>query len=243
MTMKYLILGFALAAASVPAIAQSTTPDVAAVKLDPAKLEVSRKIAARLIPPGTLKRVMGTTMDSVMGSMFDSVMDMPAKDIAKMTGVAEDKISEMNEGTLRDVMAILDPNFKERTNSGMKAMMSEMASLMSTMEPDMRDGMAEAYANQFSAAELADLQTFFNTPTGIAYAAKSLTLQTDPAFMTRMKTLVPKIMEAMPAIVKKAETATAALPKARTVAELNDDEKKRLATLLGVKVSELSAVR
>jgi hypothetical protein len=81
---------------------------------------------------------------------------------------------------------------------------------------------------------------FFNTPSGIAFAAKSMTIQTDPAFMTRMKTLVPKIMEAMPAMVKKAESATAALPKARTVDQLSDDEKKKLAGLLGVKVSELS---
>ncbi len=240
--MKHLVLGFALAAAAVPAIAQTDSSTVIApeVVLDPAKLAVSRKIADRLIPPGTLKRVMGTTMDSVMGNMLDSVMDMPVKDLARMTGMEEDKLSELNQGSLKEVMAILDPSFKERTRSGMNAMMSEMGNLMATMEPDMRDGMAEAYANQFSTKELADLDLFFDTPTGIAFAAKSMTLQTDPAFMKRMKTLVPKIMEAMPAMVKKAESATAALPKARTVDQLSDDEKKKLAGLLGVKVSELN---
>ena len=240
--MKHLVLGFALAVTAVPAIAQtdSATVIAAEVVLDPAKLAVSRKIADRLIPPGTLKRVMGTTMDSVMGNMLDSVMDMPVKDLARMTGMEEDKLSELNQGSLKEVMAILDPSFKERTRSGMNAMMSEMGNLMATMEPDMRDGMAEAYANQFSTQELADLDLFFNTPTGIAFAAKSMTLQTDPAFMKRMKALVPKIMEAMPVMVKKAESATAALPKARTVDQLSDDEKKKLAGLLGVKVSELN---
>ncbi len=242
--MKTLMLAVALSTVALPALAQTdaATVPAAEVVLDPAKLAVSRKIAARLIPSGTLKRVMGTTMDSVMGSMFDSAMNMPVKDIARMTGMDEDKLSVMNEGTLRDVMAILDPSFKERARSGMTAMMSEMGTLMATMEPDMRDGMAEAYANQFSTGELADLDLFFSTPTGIAYAAKSLTLQTDPAFMKRMKTLVPKIMEAMPAIVKKAETATASLPKARTIAELSADERSQLAGLLGVKVSELGKI-
>jgi hypothetical protein len=240
--MKHLVIGFALAATTVPVVAQNNAATVVAteVVLDPAKLAVSRKIADRLIPAGTLKRVMGTTMDSVMGNMLDSVMDMPVKDLARMTGMEEDKLSELNQGSLKEVMAILDPSFKERTRSGMNAMMSEMGNLMATMEPDMRDGMAEAYANQFSAKELADLDQFFNTPSGIAFAAKSMTIQTDPAFMTRMKTLVPKIMEAMPAMVKKAESATSALPKARTVDQLSDDEKKKLAGLLGVKVSELS---
>ena len=230
--------GGAQASAQTVVSAQSAIAEPAATG-DKAELNISRRIAARLIPDGIMKKVMGSTMDMMMGGMMDKMMDMPIRDLAGLTGLREDALPEIGPGTMREIMEILDPAFKERARLAMGTMTTELGTVMGKMEPDLREAMAEAYVNQFTGAELGDLDRFFATPTGMSYASKSMTLQTDPAFMKRMQSMLPMIMEAMPAIVTKTQAATKALPPARKAAQLNAEERTRLAALLGVKVSDL----
>lgn len=237
-------MALTLLASTVPAAAQTVVSNQspateAQPAIDSAKLLVSRRIAARLIPDGIMKKVMGSTMDLIMGGMMDKVMDMPVRDLAGLTGLKEEQLPEVGTGTMREIMAILDPAFKERSTLGMTAMMGEMIAVMGKMEPDLREAMAEAYVNQFTTEELGDLDRFFATPSGMSYAAKTMTLQTDPAFIKRMQSMVPMIMEAMPAMVAKAGAATKALPPPRKASQLSPEEKAKLAGLLGVKVSDL----
>jgi hypothetical protein len=221
-----------------PVWAQSTLA-VDAASADPVRLEISRKVAAQLVPDGVFMKVMSGSMDQFMGPMMDSVMDMPLKELIEKFVKDPDDVKDMNDFTINEVMAIIDPAFKERTQVGMKAMMSEMGTIMSSMEPAMREGMAVAYSNRFSATELADMQRFFSSPSGSRFASENMTIMTDPALVKQMQAIMPKVLEAMPAMVKKMTEATEKFPPAKTAETLTKADREALAKLIGIKASDL----
>jgi len=101
------------------------------------------------------------------------------------------------------------------------------------MEPDVRAGLIEAYARRFTTAQLTELDRFFSTPTGNSFAAQSMLVYMDPAVMTRMQKMMPKIMEMMPDMIKKMQTATAAFPPMPKDSKLTKEQRDKLAALLG----------
>ncbi len=227
------VLGQTAATTPSPALAQDAST------ADPVRLEISRKVAAQLVPDGIFMKVMSGTMDQFMGGMMDSMMDMPMKELVQSFVKNPDDVKDMNDFTLNQVMAIIDPAFKERSQVSMKAMMSEMGGIMSTMEPAMREGMAVAYSNRFSATELTDMQKFFSSASGARFASENMTIMTDPAIMKQMQALLPKVMEAMPAIVKKVGEASDKLPPAKTLKTLTKADREALSKILGIDASEL----
>jgi hypothetical protein len=125
-------------------------------------------------------------------------------------------------------------------------MMTEMMGLMTEVEPDIRDGLTSAYAARFDTAQLQDLNAFFATPTGKAYAADSYLIMMSPEVMAKMQAFMPKFMKLMPSLVEKVQAATAKLPPMRKYADLSEAEKNRLAGLLGVsrrKLDETEAAK
>lgn len=211
-----------------PIAAQAPAP----VAIDPARLSAATRIVAKLLPDGSYREMMKGSMDQIMTSVTDQMMALPLKDVIAMSGVDKSKLPAVGPGTLRQMMAILDPAFEQRTRIMSTVMMGEMAELMSAMEPDMRAGMAEAYARRFDTAQLGDIERFFLTPTGAAFAAQSMQVYTDPAMMTRMQAMMPKLMQAMPAIMRKVAAATASLPAARKPADLSKADKAKLEALI-----------
>jgi hypothetical protein len=226
-----------LALAPLTAQAQDKAPAPAPIPV--AQLDAATVVVAKAFPVGTYKRMMGQTMDKLMGGMMDSMMDMPVAELAQMGGLSPDKIGEMDKTSLAEIMAIYDPHFRERSQIGMRAMMTSMTGVMEQMEPRFRAGLARAYARKFSAAQLADLGRFFDTPTGSVYAAESMLLYMDPEVMGEMQTMVPELMKKMPDMVKAMKDATAHLPPARKQSDLTDAERAKLTALLGVKESDL----
>lgn len=224
-----------LAASPLPALAQAEQPSAA--QIDPARLSMAKRISGKLIPDGIYKRMMSGTMDGMMKGMMDQVGEMPIGAFARIGGLSEEEVATMPKATLNEMMAIMDPAFQQRTDTMMKVMFVGMGDLMSTMEPELRDGIAEAYAKRFTAEQLADLDRFFATPTGAAYAEEQMMLMMDPAVMSRMQALMPKIMQAMPAMMGKVEAATAGLPKPRKAEDLTPAEREKLKALLGKKGS------
>lgn len=225
--------GAAFLALSMPALAAEPTPVSAA---DPARLAAAQQTVDYIFPTGTYARMMGETMDKMMDSIFDSTMRMPLKDLVGMSGVDTDDIGE---GSLAEMMEIYDPAYQERTRLSTRIMMAEMTTLMTRFEPDIRSGLASAYAKRFDAAQLADLNRFFATPTGRAYAADSYIIMMSPDVMEKMQAFMPQVMQAMPAIVGKVKDATEKLPKPRNYADLSDADKAKLAKILGISPSEL----
>lgn len=231
----------ALACAAVPAAAQTAPTPAPAPVADPARNAAAQVTVDHLFPTGTYKRIMQGSLDMVMGNMMDSVGQMPLRSLAASTGMAETELSKVGEGTLAEVMKILDPAFDQRTRLGMQAVMAEMTDLVTEVEPAFRDGLRQAYARRFTAAQLGDMNRFFATPTGRDYAAESMVIFMSPEVMAKMQEIMPLMMKRMPDMMKKIGTATASLPKPRQPEDLSATERRRLATLLGV--SEASLMR
>jgi hypothetical protein len=242
------ILFSILLATSATAVGQEPTKSVSvnivaakqvAPEPDLARLEASRRVAERVMPKGYVTKILSGTMDQLMTGMVDQMMDVPLRDLVAKFGLEPEEVKKLGPGTTRELMEILDPAFSQRTELSTKAMFKVMGSIMTEMEPEMREGMAVAYANRFSVAELADLDRFFGSPVGAKYAEQSLTIMTDPDFQKRMQAMMPKILEAMPIIVKETTAATAGLPKPRTPDQLTKAERAKLAALFGIDESKL----
>jgi hypothetical protein len=237
-----LLSALALAALILPAGAAAQTaaaPQARSAAPDPARLAAARPVVARLLPPGTYKRMMDQSFGQIMDTVMESMGTMPLQDVVRLSGISEADAAELGQATIEQVMAIYDPHWKERTKLGTNAMMASITDLMSSMEPAMRNGLTRAYAREFSAAELGEMERFFATPAGAHYAEKSMAMFTDPELMKAMTDLMPEMMKRMPDMIAKAESATAHLPKQRGNKDLAPAEREQLGKLLGVAPAEL----
>lgn len=230
---KFLLIALAASVAT-PLHAQSIpAADIAATTVTTAP-PTAIAIAAKLFPDGTYRKMLGDSLSKMMSGMIDQMGDVPLGDLMKSYGFEPDSAPKLDKATLNKVMAILDPVFKERIRLTMDGMFKNMIPLFEQMEPELRAGLAESLGNRFSTTELGELKTFFDTPTGNSFASQQMLLLMDPAVMGRMQAQMPKIMQAMPALVGDAMKATAALPKARKYADLTTSERDELAALLGI---------
>ena len=216
--MKHLIAIALLAAAPAAAAAQEqpSAPAPAAAPsadIDPQRFAAAQAVVRHVFPQGTYQRMMSTMMDSMMDGMMDSMFDMQMGDmIPEGSPGHEEMKAEVGNKTMRELMAAEDPHFEERLKITNKVMVEEMMPIMSRLEPDMQQGLARAYARKFDAAQLTELDRFFSTPTGHAYATESLLLWMDPEIVSMMGKLMPELIKEMPAIMGKVQAATAHLP-------------------------------
>jgi hypothetical protein len=231
---RSLVLSASLLASSA-AVAQTTTPAPA----DPARVAIGRSIAARLLPDGSYQKIMGGSFSHMMDGMTEQMMSMPMAQIIRMSGLSPTQAPKMGTATMHQIMEIVDPAFEQRMHIMMPIMMQQMGQLMGRYEPALRDGLAEAYARHLTLAQLTDLDRFLQTPSGSAYAAQAMEIQTDPAVIAKMQAVMPEIFKAMPAIMEKVQAATASLPKPKTAADLTDADRAQLAKLLGVDPAKL----
>jgi len=224
-----------------PATAQTApAPAVpAAAPADPATLAEARLVVAHLVPPGVYKQILGPMMGSVMGSMGENLKALPLRQIAEMGGLDPKEAAALDKVHIDEVMAIYDPHWQERAKLEMQAMFGAMGDFFTTLEPELREAMARAYANHFTLAELTDLDRFFGTPSGGKFASQYMTIATDPAMTAEMQSMMPKMMAQMPQFIEAAKKATAALPPARKLENLTPAEKDKLAKALGVDESKL----
>lgn len=224
-----------------PAIAQSAPlPASPATRAtDPATLTEARRVVAHLLPPGIYKQVMGPMMGSVMGSMTDNMKALPLRQIAELGGLDPKEAVALDKVHIDEVMAIYDPHWRERAKLEMQAMFGAMGDFFTTLEPELREAMARAYANHFTLTELTDLDRFFGTPSGNKFASQYMTIAMDPAMAGEMKSMMPKMIERMPQFIDAAKKATASLPPARKLETLTPAEKDKLAKALGVDETKL----
>ncbi len=235
--MAFLALPPLAHAEAASALAPAATATPAAEPIDPARLAAATQVATALMPPGTYAKIMNGTLDKLIGSMTDSMFAMPIADIARMTGQKPEELKGLGQTSTAQIMAILDPHYRERTQRMMKSMSDGIAALVVQFEPDIRAGMAEAYGRHFTLDQLNDLNRFFATPTGHAYAANSMIIGADPAVLAKTQAMMPVMMKQMPDIIKKAMAATADLPPPRKPDQLTPAERAELEKLLGAPVS------
>jgi hypothetical protein len=236
---RSLIAAGALLAAA-PAVAQiapaaPAAPAAAAAPADPARLAIATRVAGRLLPPGTYRQLMKAVTDQAMQLIVDKMMDMPLRDVVKMAGISDADAAKLGPGTSRQVLQIMDPAFEKRMQITMHVMGDELANLMDQLEPEYRAGLADALAVRFTPDQLTELDRFFATPTGSAYASQSMLFYADPAMMQRMQAILPKVMQAMPSMIQKVMAATADLPKPRDAKSMTPEQRKQLEALLNPK--------
>lgn len=210
---KSLLLASALLAFTTPAAAQDGTEQVttsAEATPDPARLAAAQLTVDHLFPLGTYERMMKGTMDQMMGAMLSGLGDMTMGDIAGKDGEGmsdEEKARTFSEATLAR-----DPHFEERMTLSVKVMTNEMVDLMSSMEPAIREALTKIYARKYNVNQLIEMNAFFKTDSGSAFAKDYMMVFVDPEMIQSMMSLTPKMMQAMPDIMKKVEAATAHLP-------------------------------
>jgi hypothetical protein len=222
--------------AQAPAAAQSASAD-------PAALALARGVVLKIAPDGTYRKLMQGPMDQMMGSLTGQMLNVPIKQFLAATDVSQDQVAKLNNVTAHDIMAILDPAFDQRMRITMSTMMAAMGDTLSKFEPQIREAMAQAYVHNFTLAQLTEIDRFFNTSTGTAYAGRMMMLMSDPSVQASMKDLMPAIIQAMPAAAQKVEAATASLPKAKKIEDLTDADRARMAKLLGVDPAELKKAK
>lgn len=236
--MKIIKLGGFVAAAAfagiaLPAAAQQAPVSAMAAPADAAHVAAAKAVVDQVFPAGTYRKMMSGAFDQMMGQMSDQMLNIPVADLARLGGMSEEKLKSVKPATLKQMMLIIDPSFQKRMDAMMPVMMGMMVDMMDKMEPDVRAGLLDAYARRFTTPQLAELDRFFSTPTGGAFAAQSMLVYTDPAVMQRMQKMVPRLMEMMPDMVKKMKAATAAFPPVPKGAQLTKEQRDQLAALLG----------
>jgi hypothetical protein len=241
-----LVVALVLAASAVPAcaaptVAIETTAATAPAPVDPSRLAIARATVDFVFPAGTYARVMDRTLNSLIQPMMDGFGKIPLRDLAGLGGLSADQVAAIGPGTLREIMEIIDPVFDRRTKAMVAGLYHEMGGMMIDFEPTMRDGLAHAFARRFTTQQLCDMNAFFATPSGKAYAAESMTIYTDPDVTGAMQAFLPRMMKQMPDLIRKVEAATADLPRRRAIKDLSPADRKRLAELLGVDESDLKA--
>lgn len=210
------LMALSALATPVAAFAQATPASVAPLAapapVDPLRLAAAKPVIDRIWPLGTYARIMRGSMDQIMNASMSGMYGLKASDVVPPRPSATGAVDPLAGKTMGEAMRASDPYFEQRMQRTMHVMTEEMARLMTEIEPDVRSAMAKSYARRFSVSELGDLDRFFATPTGAAYAHDSMMLMMGPDMVQAMQAFVPKLMKEMPAIMAKAQDATKDLP-------------------------------
>lgn len=194
---------------SAPALAQTVdaAPSAPTVsEADPARAAAAERVAARLWPDGTWQRQMDGMMDgffsTIMGSLGDTTSGMAETMFGKDSKEAR---QAANPRAAAAGNPAADPANMDRM---MQAVVRAMAPIMTEIEPQIRAGIAASAARRFTTAQLVELETFFATETGAAFASQSMMMFTDREVMQATIGMMPRLMEEMPRIMEEVSEET-----------------------------------
>jgi hypothetical protein len=183
---------------------------------DPARLALARTSVQAMWPDGAY----GKLMTGFLSGMVDRVMQLKASDLADLSGKAE-KASASRDAknlSLHDTVAGKDPYFDQRMAAMRGVLDEEVGKVSLIIDPRMREGMARAMARamarRFDAQQLAEINSFFATPSGRAFAGQYMQLWFDPDTIHSLSGSMPEMMKLMPEMMQKFEEANAKFPKA-----------------------------
>lgn len=242
-------LALALAAAPLPVQAQSAEDEAAMdaafaalaenFEVEPltaeqeARLPLAREIVAKLIPEGTLGELMGSMFDGMLGPMAALSANDSDNALYKSLGYSANELG-IDDAAAEAALAIIDPAWRERDAVAAEMTQAMMADMMTQMEPMMRNVMAELYAIHFDDVQLADIHAFFSTESGTVYARESYRMASDPRIMAAVFSEPDLLFGPIMQAAAEMDAAMAALPSARTMEELSEEEVARLSELTGL---------
>ncbi|HEY0622558.1 DUF2059 domain-containing protein [Sphingomonas sp.] len=201
-----------------PAVAQTApTPASPSAAPDPARLAAAEKAVAALVPKGIYLKMMRDQFPQMMDAMMAQMMGKTADEL----GVPA---AEGDGGkTMGEAAASADPHFQERMKIMSRVMGEEMGAVFDKLEPRVRAGLSRSFARRYTTGQLNEINAFFATPTGGAFADQYLLTFMDPEVIQEMMAATPEMMKAMPAIMEKVEAATKHLPPTPKTSEKTDE--------------------
>ncbi|WP_086738535.1 DUF2059 domain-containing protein [Erythrobacter colymbi] len=206
-----------------------------------ARLPQAQRVINRMIPEGTLGEMMGGMFDKLLGPMLDATEAPADETIRKGVGIGPAAL-DLTEAQAAELAALFDPAYAERHKRERALMPALMRDMMTAMEPTMRKAMSELYAIHFSQKELDDVEAFFLTDSGAAYARKSFTMSSDPRIVSATMESLPQLMASFASMEEKMKAATADLPPKRSFAELSKAEKAKVSKLTGYTAADIEGM-
>ena len=201
------------------------------------RLPLASELVEQIMPPGTMKEVMGGMFDSFMGPMME-IAAAAGPNTTDILGYSAEELG-LSDAEAAEIASIVDPVWQERRTREMSLVQESMGEIMTAMEPAMRKGMSEAYAVHFTRGELTDISAFFATESGASYARKSYALSSDPRIMSAAMSQMPAMMASFKQMEEDAKTIVAELGEKKTFEALSNPEKRRLLELTGLSEEDL----
>ena len=88
-----------------------------------------------------------------------------------------------------------------------------MGKVSAIIDPRMREGLARAMARRFDGQQLADINRFFATPSGHAFAGQYMQLWMDPDTIRSIFGSMPEMMKLMPDMMQRIKAANDRFPR------------------------------
>lgn len=172
------LAALALGLASLPtlALAQETPAEEQSTSaIDKQKLELATQIVDLAFPEETREEVFFATVDQMTAQMREATLQAHGLEDDLLLPILDDWIAEYLVGS----KVILRSHI-----------------------PSLIDGMAKAYANMFSAKELADILAFVSTPSGQKFFELSSALIAEPNFANANQNYMNDVQAQLPAAIE-----------------------------------------
>lgn len=208
--------------------------------IEPAKAEVARSVAARLLPDGISRDILSSPFNATVVTLAHSYLMMPVEQFASSVGVTlpQEGVSGPPLVHVR-ILRIIDPANAERTTIVGKVISEMAADAAVAKEPEVRNALAVTYSSQLSFDQLKALDNFLATPAGAAFARTNAMLGGDPYVLAAMSSQQRAIAAAMPAMLVRLSEETKSLTPIKSAEQLTPAERKQIADLLHIDQSRL----
>ena len=203
-----------------------------------ARLPVATAIVATMMPEGFYGELMRDMMEKTMRPIM-AMFSEPDFLLASRLTLDEAAIAELDDAEKKELLTMLDPAWDQRADTMVNAIVANMGGAYAAVEPPVRAGLAKAYAVRFDEAQLADISSFFATPTGGEFARQSMALFADPQVMGATLEAMPEMIGSFTEMETSMEAALESLPAERDYADLSAAQRARMADLLGVEPDAL----
>ena len=203
-----------------------------------ARLPAATAIVATMMPEGFYGELIRDMMEKTMRPMM-AMFSEPDFLLASRLTLDEAAIAELGDAEKKELLTMLDPAWDRRADTMVNAIVANMGGAYAAVEPPVRAGLAKAYAVRFDEAQLADISSFFATPTGGEFARQSMALFADPQVMGATMEAMPEMIGSFTEMETSMEAALESLPAERDYADLSAPQRARMADLLGVEPDAL----
>ena len=203
---KRIMIAIVIASVSAPAVA-AQAPLVANTKpliannallvardiapIDPARLTTARALLNIVMPPAKREGMIDAIMKGMTANLQQSMQSSPQ---LKAAFEADPRVAE-----------IMQRFFLKQQSASLTTLKANF--------PGMIEAMAHAYARRFTVAQMGEMRTFFQTPTGQVYISESPTIVNDPDVAKWQRDLMASTMGRIPAEAQAMMDEIKALPR------------------------------